>query len=54
MRRLAGFLARKGYSGPLSLQVVREVLAQTDDDAGGEADEDSAAAASLDQPVTWT
>ena len=32
MRRLAGFLARKGYPGSLSLQVVREVLAETHGD----------------------
>lgn len=36
MRRLVGFLARKGYPGSLSLQVVREVLAETSDDTGGD------------------
>ncbi len=64
MRRLVGFLARKGYPGSLSLRVVREVLAGIDDDdaggdaeeddAGGDAEYDGAPAASLDQPVTWT
>jgi regulatory protein len=35
-RRLAAFLARKGYPGSLSLQVVREVLAETTDGTGGD------------------
>ena len=36
VRRLAGYLARKGYPGALSLQVVREVLAETSNDTGGD------------------
>jgi len=35
MRRLAGFLARKGYPGSLSMQVVRELL-DAEADAGAE------------------
>jgi regulatory protein len=31
-RRLAGLLARKGYSGGLAMRVVREALAASDDD----------------------
>ena len=57
MRRLAAFLARKGYPGSLSQQVVREVLAETTDGTdgtGGDIDEVGAAAGRLDQPVTWT
>jgi regulatory protein len=33
-RRLAGLLARKGYAAGLAFSVVREVLADLDDDAG--------------------
>ena len=31
-RRLAGLLARKGYSGGLAMRVVREALADSDED----------------------
>ena len=31
-RRLAGLLARKGYSGGLAMRVVREALAASDED----------------------
>jgi hypothetical protein len=37
MRRLAGMLARKGYSGGLAMAVVRDALAT---EAAGVADDD--------------
>ena len=36
VRRLAGFLARKGYPGSLAVQVVREVLADAEADGAGD------------------
>ena len=46
MRRLAGFLARKGYPESLSRQVVRELLAADTQEAG---DRDEPGAAGLDE-----
>ena len=40
-RRLAGFLARKGYPGSLAVRVVREVFADTEADRAGDPGDDT-------------